>query len=137
MTKNNYEPFDLERALKGDKFICRNGDIPSDWHCFQELDESPYCIHYIVKGKMRVVAKDGRYDVDNPHESGYDLFMLPKPIEFYNIVFKSGLCLPNYYSILEIENFLQLHEYERKSALAIQKTTITGNNVEVEIVHKY
>lgn len=76
-------PFDLQRALAGDKVVTRDGTIvPELFLCNQEKYNDPI-IHPLaarINGSFFTFKLDGRYHRENRF-SGYDLFMAPKTVK--------------------------------------------------------
>ena len=72
----NYKPFDLQKALAGDRFA-RKSDMkePDEWHYFKTLSEN-YPVVCVFDRNIRQYETNGEYDslgVDSD-----DLIMLPK-----------------------------------------------------------
>lgn len=49
---NNYKPFDLKRALSGDKFVRADGAVPSEWHWFKHLENDNEKLAVIIDGHL-------------------------------------------------------------------------------------
>ena len=63
--------FDLDRALAGDKIVCRNGYVPQDFHYFDiDIDYPIFCV---IDNRIHPFTKNGLY-VENVNHM-YDLFM--------------------------------------------------------------
>lgn len=75
MTGKQHKPFDLQRALAGDKFA-RKLDMkePTDWHYFKSCSFQ-YPIICSFEGELHSYATDGIY---NCGLRTHDLVMLPK-----------------------------------------------------------
>lgn len=76
MTDKPYKPFDLEKALAGEKFA-RKYDLkePEEWHYFNVKNEV-YNLYVVFDGDLCCYTKTGKRVNDN--EDHY-LVMLPKP----------------------------------------------------------
>ena len=49
---NKYKPFDLKRALSGDKFVRADGAVPSEWHWFKHLENDNEKLAVIIDGHL-------------------------------------------------------------------------------------
>ena len=72
------KPFDLERALKGEPVITREGRKVSELHYFETCDDPGECVVTIIDGEMLLYYKDGNYFDDKTTED--DLFMAPRKV---------------------------------------------------------
>ena len=70
-------PFDLERALAGDKVVTRDGREVTQLTKFNSVGE---CLAAVVDGELITWGEDGRYWA-NGKDSGLDLFMAPKTVK--------------------------------------------------------
>ena len=98
---NKMKPFNLERALKGDAVVTRNGLSVTQLHLFDTKNE--FCLFGVVGGTVIAYTKDGFRDAVGL-TSPLDLFMATKKKEYwvalckkdahiYAIVANSGLDL--------------------------------------------
>ena len=71
------KPFDLERALAGDKVVTRGGIEVEQITQFEAIDK--FCIYAAVNGSIESFLPTGAYAGDT---SNYDLFMAPKIKKF-------------------------------------------------------
>lgn len=70
-------PFDLERALAGDKLIYRNGEPVTVFHYLKNRDiTEKICMTVCMNGSLTVHYSNGRICEDQ--EFPLDLFMAPK-----------------------------------------------------------
>lgn len=77
------KPFDLEKALAGEKVVTRDGTEVTQ---ITEFDcKSPWKVHALVMGNVEVYKEDGSYHEDK-EESVNDLFMAPTKLSgFINV----------------------------------------------------
>lgn len=68
------EPFDLDRALEGDRVITRDGKEVTDFHYFNKLNLSNYKLYGVVNGEVCKWMDNGA-EICRPI---LDLFMAPK-----------------------------------------------------------
>jgi hypothetical protein len=71
------EPFDLERALNGEKVVNRRGEPVTSIFHFEGATKTHYCVGGVCDGYARFYTKDGFYTPLNG-ECQEDLFMAPK-----------------------------------------------------------
>lgn len=69
------EPFDLERALKGEKVICRNGEIVDEIYHIKSL-RCKFNVYSVIDGEGTWHLENG--SVLTTSTSIHDLFMAPK-----------------------------------------------------------
>ena len=70
------KPFDLEKALKGEKVVTMDGREVTDITYFNSI-LSVYKVAGILEGGFEQFSIEGRYNVDTPNLDS-DLFMAPK-----------------------------------------------------------
>lgn len=71
-------PFDLQRALAGDKVVTRDGREVTQ---LQKFDcDSEYCLVGIFEGQIESWTHTGRY-IENKKELSLNLFMAPKTVK--------------------------------------------------------
>ena len=79
---NKCKPFDLERALAGDKVVTRDGREVTEIHQFKTVS-SMYEIYCVVNGVVYAVSQEGVYCYSKDGEvDKKDLFMAPKTKKF-------------------------------------------------------
>ena len=74
------KPFDLERALAGDKVVTRDGREVTEIHQFKTLYNKINTVAVVISGNIYLFTEKGEYNVNR--SSGYDLFMAPKTNKF-------------------------------------------------------
>jgi len=79
------KPFNLERALAGDKVITRSGEHVPEIHYFKTTRYSRFPIVAVIEGHIRTFKINGEYS-DHVNHS-FDLFMATKKKKLY-IAFK-------------------------------------------------
>jgi len=92
---NKCKPFDLERALAGDKVVTREGLVVNEIHHFKSVS-SMYDVYVTVNGLVYACTKEGLYTF--PEETRFDLFMAPrtKRFEAWTNVYSWGISGQNY-----------------------------------------
>jgi hypothetical protein len=81
MMEQKLIPFDLTRALKGDKVITRGGDEVDELYHFKK-DDSSNPLAIFIKGRgIFWHSIDGMYMESTPH--ALDLFMKPKECDYW------------------------------------------------------
>jgi hypothetical protein len=76
-SETKMKPFDLERALAGDKVVTRDGREVTQVTKFDI--EKPACVYGVINGHIHTFNEIGRY---NNVESLNDLFMAPKVVKY-------------------------------------------------------
>jgi len=71
-------PFDLDKALKGAKVVCRNGKIVSEWHLFTTCSSEQPLKAVIVGDCLRNYNKNGSW-MSDIRQSEYDLMLEVEP----------------------------------------------------------
>ena len=71
------KPFDLERALAGDKVVTRDGREVTQ---LTKFNSDADCLAAVVDGELITWGEDGLYWVKG-RDSGFDLFMAPKTVK--------------------------------------------------------
>ena len=86
---NKCKPFDLKRALAGDKVVTREGLVVNEIHHFKSVS-SMYDVLVSVNGSVYACTKEGLYIF--PEETRFDLFMAPrtKRFEAWVSVYQTG-----------------------------------------------
>lgn len=109
MTEKQYKPFNLERALAGDKFA-RKSDLvePSEFYYFK-TDASPLKLCTIFNGNSYWYNVDGERN-DNPEHA---LVMLPKTKKLWIAVRKDPYCdeSSNYCTSSAFSNYDDAKDY--------------------------
>lgn len=78
--ENQPEPFDLERALKGEKVITRNGLEVTEVHYFKTAKSCIFSIGAVIMGDLHKFGDKGNFMMDGEHH--LDLFMAHRPSEY-------------------------------------------------------
>lgn len=86
---NKCKPFNLERALAGDKVVTRDGREVTEIHHFKSVT-SMYEVFVSINGSVYACSKEGSYTF--PEEGRNDLFMAPitKRFEAWVSVYPTG-----------------------------------------------
>lgn len=125
--------FNIEQALANpEQVVCRNGEKPSEWHYFKTKKDNQLCICYCVDGGVRWVDIKGFYcseplDIDLLIEVDVE-----GTVYFTNHYNEINLFVCHHYK--SIEDAINAND---SNAIAVQKTTIIGDDITIEIVHKY
>lgn len=105
------EPFDLERALKGDKLITRSGRSVSQFHMF-DAPKTTWSIHVVIDEEVNCFRSNGKFmsEISEHIDHPYDLFMAPREPEYQTV-------WVNLYDELNYNNnsFICSHAYINKS----------------------
>lgn len=56
---DKYKPFDLKRALSGDKFVRADGAVPSEWHWFKHLENDNEKLAVLIGGDIHWYDEKG------------------------------------------------------------------------------
>ena len=101
---NKCKPFDLERALAGDKVVTREGLDVTEIHYFKHVN-SIYEVYVTVNGLVYACTKEGLYTF--PEEDRFDLFMAPrtKKFEAWVNVYRYGIACVTYNTKKEAEEW--------------------------------
>ena len=86
--ESKLKPFDLEKALKGEKVVTRDGRIADRFHKFDELDSDSESIYAVVGGVVQSFWGSGAYNVSG--DSSFDLFMAPKERVVWANIYSGG-----------------------------------------------
>jgi hypothetical protein len=78
-------PFDLERALAGDKVLTRSGKPVTEITEFN-LKGNAFNVYGVVKGELCCWGKQGSLCSGDE----YDLFMAPKPLSGFVNIYRDG-----------------------------------------------
>jgi len=85
------KPFNLERALSGDKLITRNGLEVTEFHYLKSVDITKHkdrdCIVFVAGGELHTVTIDGK-SVDDRYDHPLDLFMASTKKTYPVLIFK-------------------------------------------------
>lgn len=82
-------PFDLERALAGDKLIYRNGEPVTVFHYLKNRDiTEKICMTVCMNGSLTVHYSNGRICEDQ--EFPLDLFIAPKIKTYWINIYKNN-----------------------------------------------
>ena len=100
---NKCKPFDLERALAGDKVVTRDGREVTKIHQFKTVS-SMYKIYCVVNGFVYAVSQEGVYCYSEVDKK--DLFMSPKTKKFetWVNVYSYGIACVTYNSEREAKD---------------------------------
>lgn len=88
--KMNLKPFDLERALAGDKLIYRNGDKVIDFKYFNNLSYQPRLATITEDGELTWHDADGNFHGKKTIKHNYDLFMALKTKKLWIAIAKNA-----------------------------------------------
>jgi len=86
---NKNKPFDLKAALRGEKVVTRFGIEASDVLQPRGL-EKPFIVIAVINGRIYKFNKDGQYYNFDDKESDMDLFMAPKTITKFSVIYRDG-----------------------------------------------
>jgi hypothetical protein len=86
MKEAKLKPFDLDKALAGEKVITRDGIEVRELHKFKTSD-SPYPLRGVVPGILSAWTNEGICSNSNI-EPDNDLYMAPTKIKYYIHVYK-------------------------------------------------
>jgi hypothetical protein len=102
------KPFDLEKALKGEKVITRDGREVSEVHHFKTVT-SRYTVSAVISGRNYSFTRQGVFI--SGMESEDDLFMAPKERVVWVNIYRNGTYGPKH----ETQKYADLaaHGYER------------------------
>ena len=86
------KPFNLERALAGDKLITRNGLEVTEFHYLKSVDITQHkdrdCLVFVAGGELHTVTIDGK-SVDDRYDHPLDLFMASTKKTYSVLIFKN------------------------------------------------
>lgn len=71
------KPFNLERALAGDKVVTRDGREVSELRFLQSVSPNGYCVVAVIDGDPFLFLQNGKITSINH----FDLFMAPKTVK--------------------------------------------------------
>lgn len=113
------KPFDLAKALKGDKVVTRNGHEVSEIVKFNV--SSRFCVVGVTNGYIEHWDENGWHGYMNDRKYDYDLFMAPVKRQEWRALYKSASNITGY----KVGNF----SYEtEKDALKSKGIALYGNN---------
>jgi hypothetical protein len=99
MTQTKLIPFDLSRALAGDKVVTRDGREAQEIHQFKNIDNE-VCVFAIIQGILHGYEKNGKH----AYFDDDDLFIAPKVKMYWVNVYKYRseiLVYPNWHETEE------------------------------------
>lgn len=79
--ENQPEPFDLERALKGEKVVTRNGRVVTEIIQFKTAEKTVFCVGGVCDGEVAYWDIEGHFTPISG-KSSRDLFMAPRESEY-------------------------------------------------------
>ena len=89
------KPFDLEKALKGEKVVTRDGREVEQIFYFDKAVRNEYPLRGVINGGLSSYTREGRVFLGG--EMAGDLFMAPKERVVWVNLFKDKTDLPNSY----------------------------------------
>lgn len=82
------KPFDLAKALNGERIVTRNGHEVSEILKFKI--SNPFCVFGVVNGCVECWDENGKYGQFNRQEYNLDLFMAPVKRQEWRGIYKSN-----------------------------------------------
>ena len=93
------EPFNLEKALKGEKVVTKDGREVTQLHLF-DAQKSTFPLRGVLDGQILAWKSNGIYKWNGNTEN--DLFMAPKKRKYWVNIYRSEtglICGPSYPSM--------------------------------------